>query len=73
MATPALGIFLAFVGVMLLWPPAVLLAFLSALGFLFVLVLATRERLSQRLFPAVGQGVVEPAEEEPSPARRKAS
>ena len=47
-AAPVAGALVASVGLMLVWPPAVVFAFLSAFGLLYVMAAAARARSSTR-------------------------
>jgi hypothetical protein len=48
-ATPAAGLMVASVGLMLIWPPGVIFAFGCAIGWVAVLILAARNGTANRL------------------------
>ena len=56
LATPIAGTLVASTGLMLVWPPAVLLTFLSAAGLILVLASAARGGPVWRLLPQLESG-----------------
>ena len=72
-ATPVLGIVVMFAGVMMVWPPAVLLTFLTSLGLILILGAAARGGILERAFPDLAETGDEAIVEELPQPRRKAS
>ena len=76
-ATPVAGALVASAGLMLMWPPAVLLTFLSAAAMVFVLASAARRGTVSRLVPRLETGPADgwrdAATDVRSPARRRQS
>jgi hypothetical protein len=72
-ATPVLGVVVVFAGVMMVWPPAVLLTSLTSLGLILILGSAARGGVLDRAFPNLEETGGEPVVEELSQPRRKAS
>jgi hypothetical protein len=71
-ATPLLGLVVASAGLMLIWPPAVLLTFIAAAGLVLVLVSAARGGTVWRLLPALDSGWADEESREPRDGRRSA-
>ncbi|MFN2590096.1 MAG: hypothetical protein ABR518_04950 [Actinomycetota bacterium] len=66
LAAPLASLLVAFAGLMLIWPPAVVLAFLSAVGVIVVFSQAKRTDIRERAFPELGNMENEEIGDDPS-------
>ena len=69
-ATPVVGLLIICTGLMLVWPPAVLLSFLMAFGLILALGAASRGGRAERLFPAIAEASGDPPVQRIEPTRR---